>query len=90
MTEQSQGEKTMKNWKRTSSCLLAAAVLSGCAAAGNSAADRGGRKKVEIFPENQMHYCPVKFEKISTYVILISNGFINGGWIWRMQNIVFV
>ena len=36
------------------------------------------------------YYCPVKFEKIRNYVILISNGFINGGWIWRMQNIVFV
>lgn len=36
------------------------------------------------------NYCPVKFEKIRNYVILISNGFINGGWIWRMQNIVFV
>ena len=40
--------------------------------------------------KEKMHYCPVKFEKIKTYVILISNGFVNGGWIWQMQNIVFV
>lgn len=48
--------------------------------------------KDRVIPESPTHkdYCPVKFEKIRNYVILISNGFINGGWIWRMQNIVFV
>lgn len=45
-----------------------------------------GLHSIEYF----LNYCPVKFEKIRNYVILISNGFINGGWIWRMQNIVFV
>jgi len=45
---------------------------------------------IAVIGYGDFHYCPVKFEKIRNYVILISNGFINGGWIWRMQNIVFV
>lgn len=45
----------MKNWKRISGCLLAA-MLPGCAIAKNEVAGNGDRKKVEIFPEVQMHY----------------------------------
>ena len=55
MIEQCQGGKMMKNWKRISGCLLAA-MLPGCAIAKNEVAGNGDRKKVEIFPEVQMHY----------------------------------